>query len=284
MKKIALVPAAGSGSRMASATPKQYLDLLGQPLIAHTLRALLGAAQIDQVVVVISPEDEWWGSYDWAALLGPLGRLLVLRVGGASRAESVMNGLATIAEIPPNPPSMKGGTAATLAGSIADMPASVSPFEVGGLGGLGGISGMAEIAANEDCWVLVHDAARPCLTSVQVDSMITALEYDAVGGILAVPVADTLKIAAAEQRIARTTPRDGLWQAQTPQMFRRGELLAALQDALPDHVADITDEASALERLGKSPKLIMGSPWNLKVTYPQDLALAGLLLSANSVE
>ncbi|WP_157669713.1 2-C-methyl-D-erythritol 4-phosphate cytidylyltransferase [Chitinibacter sp. GC72] len=229
MKKIALVPAAGSGSRMASATPKQYLDLLGQPLIAHTLRALLRAAQIDQVVVVISPEDEWWGSYDWAALLGGLERLLVLRVGGASRAESVMNGLAAI-------------------------------------------------DAADESWVLVHDAARPCLTSAQVDGMITELEYDAVGGILAVPVADTLKIAAAEQRIARTTPRDGLWQAQTPQMFRRGELLAALQDALPDHVADITDEASALERLGKSPKLVMGSPWNLKVTYPQDLALAGLLL------
>ncbi|WP_034618995.1 2-C-methyl-D-erythritol 4-phosphate cytidylyltransferase [Chitinibacter tainanensis] len=229
MKKIALVPAAGSGSRMASATPKQYLDLLGQPLIAYTLRALLGAAQIDQVVVVISPEDEWWGSYDWAALLGSLERLQVLRVGGASRAESVLNGLAAI-------------------------------------------------DAADGSWVLVHDAARPCLTSAQVDSMITQLEYDPVGGILAVPVADTLKIAAAEQRIARTTPRDGLWQAQTPQMFRHGELLAALQDALPGHVTEITDEASALERLGKSPKLIMGSPWNLKVTYPQDLELASLLL------
>jgi 2-C-methyl-D-erythritol 4-phosphate cytidylyltransferase len=234
MKKIALVPAAGSGSRMASATPKQYLDLLGQPLIAHTLRALLGAAQIDQVVVVISPEDEWWGSYDWAALLGDVSRLQVLRVGGTSRAESVMNGLAAI-------------------------------------------------EAADESWVLVHDAARPCLTRAQVDAMITELEYDAVGGILAVPVADTLKVAAGKNEagqfcIARTTPRDGLWQAQTPQMFRRGELLAALQDALPDHVSEITDEASALERLGKSPKLVMGSPWNLKVTYPQDLQLASLLL------
>ncbi|QLG88433.1 2-C-methyl-D-erythritol 4-phosphate cytidylyltransferase [Chitinibacter bivalviorum] len=237
MKKIALVPAAGSGSRMASATPKQYLDLLGQPLIAHTLRALLGATEINQVVVVISPEDEWWASYDWSALLGDLSRLLVLRVGGASRAESVMNGLAAL-----------------------DVP--------------------------DDSWVLVHDAARPCLTSAQVSQMITQLEYDAVGGILAVPVADTLKVAASEYdqhghaQIERTTPRAGLWQAQTPQMFRRGELLAALQDALPQHVNDITDEASALERLGKTPKLIMGSPWNLKVTYPQDLQLAGLLLKA----
>lgn len=235
MSAIALVPAAGSGSRMASTTPKQYLDLLGKPLIAHTLRALLGAQRLAQVVVVISPEDEWWESYDWHDLLGDsFARLLVLRVGGDSRAESVMNGLAAL------PPS--------------------------------------------DAWVLVHDAARPCLRSQQVDDMITLIEYDAVGGILAIPVADTLKISGEEQRIERTTPRAGLWQAQTPQMFRQQELLAALQAALPAHVNDITDEASALERLGKSPKLIMGSPWNLKVTYPQDLVLAGLLLGAESTQ
>ena len=231
MSAIALVPAAGSGSRMASTTPKQYLDLLGQPLIAHTLRALLGAARLAQVAVVISPEDEWWESYDWSDLLGEsFPRLLVLRVGGDSRAQSVLNGLAA-------------------------LPLS-------------------------ETWVLVHDAARPCITSQQVDDMIELLEYDAVGGILAVPVADTLKVARAENQIARTTPRAGLWQAQTPQMFRHSELLAALQAALPEYVADITDEASALERLGKSAKLIMGSPWNLKVTYPQDLVLAGLLLKA----
>jgi 2-C-methyl-D-erythritol 4-phosphate cytidylyltransferase len=234
MSALALVPAAGSGSRMASATPKQYLDLLGQPLIAHTLRALLSAARLAQVVVVISPEDEWWESYDWSDLLGEsFARLLVLRVGGDSRAQSVLNGLAAL------PPS--------------------------------------------DTWVLVHDAARPCITSQQVDSMVAQLEYDAVGGILAVPVADTLKVSTEEQSIARTTPRAGLWQAQTPQMFRQQELLTALQAALPEHVADITDEASALERLGKTPKLIMGSPWNLKVTYPQDLILAGLLLKAEPI-
>ncbi|WP_297573537.1 2-C-methyl-D-erythritol 4-phosphate cytidylyltransferase [uncultured Deefgea sp.] len=253
MTAIALVPAAGSGSRMASATPKQYLDLLGQPLIAHTLRALLGAAGIAQVVVVISPEDEWWESYDWGALLGEsLARLLVLRVGGVSRAESVMNGLTALAAAP------------------VDHPQAGQPAQ--------------GFATSDDMWVLVHDAARPCITSQQVDAMIVQLEYDAVGGILAVPVADTLKVSLGHQeepRIARTTPRAGLWQAQTPQMFRRGPLLAALQDALPEHVAEITDEASALERLGHSPKLIMGSPWNLKVTYPQDLQLAGLLLQVS---
>lgn len=234
MSAIALVPAAGSGSRMASTTPKQYLDLLGEPLIAHTLRALLGAARLEQVVVVISPEDEWWQSYDWPVLLGEsFARLLVLRAGGDSRAQSVLNGLVA-------------------------LPASES-------------------------WVLVHDAARPCITSPQVDAMIAELEYDAVGGILAVPVADTLKVAGEGQSIARTTSRAGLWQAQTPQMFRQHQLLAALQSALPEHVAEITDEASALERLGFSPKLVMGSPWNLKVTYPQDLILAGLLLGAERI-
>ncbi|MGL4996699.1 MAG: IspD/TarI family cytidylyltransferase [Deefgea sp.] len=279
MSAIALVPAAGSGSRMASTTPKQYLDLLGQPLIAHTLRALLGAARLAQVVVVISPEDEWWASYDWADLLGEsFARLLVLRVGGDSRAQSVMNGLLELGndrqvQIPPNPPFTKGGVTALNRGATMGESQSAPPFDEGGLGGIS-----AQKA--DDGWVLVHDAARPCITSQQVDDMIAQLEYDAVGGILAVPVADTLKVATKEQAIARTTPRAGLWQAQTPQMFRQQELLAALQTALPEHVADITDEASALERLGKSPKLIMGSPWNLKVTYPQDLVLAGLLLKA----
>ncbi len=279
MSAIALVPAAGSGSRMASATPKQYLDLLGQPLIAHTLRALLGAARLAKVVVVISPEDEWWESFDWPTLLGEsFARLLVLRVGGDSRAQSVMNGLAAMShtsqrQIPPNPPSSKGGCTSRIVFAVVEESLSVPPFEKGGLGGISTLKA-------DDGWVLVHDAARPCITSQQVDDMIAQLEYDAVGGILAIPVADTLKVSTEEQGIARTTPRAGLWQAQTPQMFRQQELLAALQAALPEHVLEITDEASALERLGKSPKLIMGSPWNLKVTYPQDLILAGLLLKA----
>lgn len=226
MSCFALVPAAGSGSRMGAATPKQYLDLMGHPLIWHTIRALAAVPEIERVCVVISAGDEWWDGYDWSAF--PC--LQVLRCGGATRAESVLNGLRAA--------------------------------ETG-----------------EEDWVLVHDAARPCLEPALVSRMIAELCEDSVGGILAVPVADTLKRAALGDRIAATEPRDGLWQAQTPQMFRRGELLAALVSFMGP---DITDEASAIEKQGLAPQLVMGSPWNLKVTYPQDLQLAALILQASA--
>ena len=227
--KIALVPAAGSGSRMASQTPKQYLNLAGKPLIWHTLAALSAVAALDRIVVVISSGDEWWDSFDW----NDFPRLTVLRCGGESRAQTVLNGLQAL-----------------------------------------------QSAA--DAWVLVHDAARPCLDPALVSQMIAELSDHPVGGILAVPVADTLKLAAPAAdaaHIAHTHPRDGLWQAQTPQMFRLELLTHALQAGMGP---DITDEASALEKLGLQPRLVMGSPWNLKVTYPQDLLLAELILAAKN--
>ncbi len=225
MSCFALVPAAGSGSRMGGSTPKQYLDLLGKPLIWHTVRALCAVPEIVCVHVVISAEDEWWDSYDWSAF----DRLCLHRCGGGARAESVRNGLSTM----------------TVA---------------------------------EQDWVLVHDAARPCLAPQLVSSMIAELQDDAVGGILAVPVADTLKRAGQGDRIVRTEARDGLWQAQTPQMFRHAQLRTALYSGMGP---DITDEASAMEKQGLSPKLVMGSPWNLKVTYPQDLLLAAMILQGH---
>jgi 2-C-methyl-D-erythritol 4-phosphate cytidylyltransferase len=124
-----------------------------------------------------------------------------------------------------------------------------------------------------DDWVLVHDAARPCLSAHLLSRMISELRDDAVGGILAVPVADTLKRADAQQRIAHTEPREGLWQAQTPQMFRAGLLAEALARSYK-----VTDEASAIEALGLQPKLVASDSSNFKVTYPQDIALAELLL------
>jgi 2-C-methyl-D-erythritol 4-phosphate cytidylyltransferase len=123
-------------------------------------------------------------------------------------------------------------------------------------------------------WVLVHDAARPCLTQAQLARLIAEVRDDAVGGILAVPVADTLKRADANDRILRTESRQQLWQAQTPQMFRSGLLAQALQQC-----KDVTDEASAIEALGMQPKLVLSEPTNFKVTYPQDLLLAELLLT-----
>ena len=122
-------------------------------------------------------------------------------------------------------------------------------------------------------WVLVHDAARPCLTQAHLSKLIAELRDDPVGGILAIPVADTLKRADAQQRIACTEPREHLWQAQTPQMFRTGLLMQGLQ-----HCRSVTDEASAIEALGLQPKLVAADSTNFKVTYPQDIRLAELIL------
>lgn len=222
-KYFALVPAAGVGSRMGVARPKQYLDLAGVPLIHHALSALCAHEAIARVFVVLSPEDGWWADFDWSGL-GE--KLVPLFCGGESRAASVTNGLCAIA---------------------------------------------GEVAGDD--WVLVHDAARPCLSRHHLDALLAELAGDAVGGILAVPVADTLKRAGQEGRIAETVSREGLWQAQTPQMFRHGLLLRALQKAQA-----VTDEASAMEAAGFAPRLVAGDITNLKVTYPRDLHLAGLIL------
>jgi 2-C-methyl-D-erythritol 4-phosphate cytidylyltransferase len=134
-------------------------------------------------------------------------------------------------------------------------------------------NGLIASELEPDDWVLVHDAARPCLTQAHLAKLIAELRDDAVGGILAVPVADTLKRADDLGRIAHTEERAGLWLAQTPQMFRAGLLAQALQSA-----PHVTDESSAIEALGLHPKLVPGEPANFKVTYPQDLLLAELLL------
>jgi 2-C-methyl-D-erythritol 4-phosphate cytidylyltransferase len=220
---FAIVPAAGSGARFGAPTPKQYLSLLGKPLLYHTLSALCSAPSLQRVAVVLSADDAFWPDYDWTVLGG---KLETVFRGGATRAASVRAGLTALAT-----------------------------------------------AASDDDWVLVHDAARPCLTEKQIENMILSLTDDSVGGLLAVPVADTLKRADAGQRVAATVPRDGLWQAQTPQMFRYGLLAQALAQ-----FPDLTDEAGAVEALGRQPKLVRGDAANLKVTYPADLALAEIIL------
>ena len=137
-----------------------------------------------------------------------------------------------------------------------------------------GLASLAEALAAED-WVLVHDAARPCVASADIDRLIAAVDGSGEeGGLLATPLADTLKRADAEQRIAETVSRESLWQAQTPQMFRHALLLEALKKAGDQ----VTDEASAIEKLGLKPKLVEGDAGNLKVTYPRDLELAALIL------
>ena len=121
--------------------------------------------------------------------------------------------------------------------------------------------------------MLVHDAARPCLTLESLARLIDELVDDPVGGLLAVPVADTLKRSDGDQRIAATVERDGLWQAQTPQMFRHGLLRQSLAGKFA-----VTDEASALEAAGFRPRLVRSDATNLKVTFPADLRLAELIL------
>ena len=220
-----LIPAAGSGSRMGAPTPKQYLEVLGRPLIYYAIARLCGCPQIERVYVVLAPDDERWARYDWEAFEPTL---MPLFCGGAERFETVRNGLAAIAD------------------------------DVDG-----------------DDWVLVHDAARPCLGEDALNRLIALGAKDEVGGLLAVPVADTLKRADAESRVAHTESRAGLWQAQTPQMFRHGRLL----DALSRPGSQVpTDEAQAIEALGARPKLILGESRNFKVTYPQDLEMAALVL------
>jgi 2-C-methyl-D-erythritol 4-phosphate cytidylyltransferase len=217
----ALVPAAGTGSRMGIEVPKQYMMLSGQPMIYHALKTLCAHAEISTVFVVLSAQDAHWKTHDWS-VFGD--KLQPLFCGGQTRAESVLNGL----------------LAAEL--NLAD-------------------------------WVLVHDAARPCLNAQQLTRLLHELRDDEVGGLLAVPVADTLKRADAQLRVAHTESRAGLWQAQTPQMFRTGLLLQALESA-----PNVTDDASAVEALGYFPKLVESDSSNFKVTYPQDLQLAELYL------
>lgn len=220
---FAIIPAAGTGARFGASRPKQYLDLNGRPLIYHTLAALAACPLIERVWVVLAADDPYWAQYDWSGLGSKVDSV---RCGGATRAESVLNGLQA-----------------------------------------------AAMVAAEDDWVLVHDAARPCLTPTLLTTLCQELADDPVGGLLAVPVADTLKRANAEQRVAATEPRAGLWQAQTPQMFRHGLLTRALAAQ-----RDVTDEAGAIEAAGLQPKLVASSTSNLKVTYPADLALAALIL------
>jgi len=222
-KIVAIVPAAGLGTRLGDARPKQYLDLNGLPMIHHALSALSGVRRITRIFAVLAPSDQHWSAFDWSALNG---RIEALRCGGAQRGETVLNALRHLEP---------------------------------------------DLAADD--WVLVHDAARPCIRRELIDQFIDELEGDPVGGLLALPLSDTIKQADETQRVARTVPREGLWRAQTPQMFRYGLLKSAMAG-----MPQATDEAQAIEALGHSPKLVSGDSANLKVTYASDLTLAHILL------
>ncbi|MDO8329030.1 MAG: 2-C-methyl-D-erythritol 4-phosphate cytidylyltransferase [Fluviicoccus sp.] len=143
------------------------------------------------------------------------------------------------------------------------------------------LCGLKAMTAKSDDWVLVHDVARPCVPVEDILQLLKMAGDDPVGGLLAQPVRDTLKRSSADGlRVGETVSREGMWQAQTPQLFRYGLLKAALESAAARNTV-VTDEASAIEALGFSPMLVPGSPRNLKITWPDDLWLAGQILSSS---
>lgn len=217
----ALVPAAGVGTRSGAEGPKQYVSLAGRAMMAHTLDALAQVPGLAATLVVLSPEDD-----QFETALPDFGGWIA-RCGGASRAESVANGLDEL---------------------------------------------LARGAQLHD-WVLVHDAARCLLRPEWVERLIIACADDEVGGLLALPVADTLK-QSSHGRVMGTVDRSAKWAAQTPQMFRLG----LLKPALAGGGEGLTDEASAIEALGHQPLLVESPMENFKVTWPADFALAERLL------
>lgn len=221
---FALIPAAGVGARMEAGSPKQYLPIAGKPMLRHALDAFLASPLIAHTYVVVSAED---GVIDTVV---PEQGVTVLRCGGATRMETILNGLQAL---------------------------------------------HGNMAAHDQ--VLVHDAARPGLTPALIAKLIMEVGEHAAGGLLALPVVDTVKRAGPGNLSAQTVPRDGLWLAQTPQMFSYALLHRALSEA-PDPQA-ITDDASAIEALGLAPRLVEGHPRNLKVTLPRDIHTAELYLA-----
>ncbi|HTP61187.1 MAG TPA: 2-C-methyl-D-erythritol 4-phosphate cytidylyltransferase [Burkholderiales bacterium] len=224
----ALIPAAGSGTRLRGEQPKQYLALAGKPMLWHAVKSVC-VPPVESVFVVLAPEDREFARHDWSVFGGTLQPLYC---GGETRRDSVYNGL------------------------VASMA-----------------------AVNADDWVLVHDAARPCLPRRDLAALIAETSGDSIGGILALPAADTVKKAAKDEagtlRVAGTEDRSQLWLAQTPQMFRAGLLMQALKSAR----ASVTDEASAVEQQGLQPRLVAGSRENIKVTFPEDLRIAEAILA-----
>jgi 2-C-methyl-D-erythritol 4-phosphate cytidylyltransferase len=225
-RRFALIPAAGSGMRFGGSFPKQYTAVSGVPLLRRTIDALNDSVVLEAVFVVLARDDKLY-----AERIGDVRGVHPLYCGGASRGESVKNGLAAI----------------------------------------------GRYTTAED-WVLVHDAARPCIDVGTLNRLLHELEDEPVGGLLAIPLADALKRAegGAGLRAMSTESREGLWCAQTPQMFRYAILQHAFRNA---DCARLVDEAQAVEALGVKPRLVQGHPANIKVTFAEDVSLAEAILA-----
>ncbi len=218
-----VVPAAGVGKRMQASCPKQYLQIGQLSILEHTVLRLLAHPQIEQVIIALSDEDEYFSQtqlFDHSNV-----RIVT---GGKERVDSVL-------------------------------------------------AGLKAIDRERYPWVLVHDAARPCVSLEDLQRLIDSCLTKNIGAILATPVRDTMK-RGQQGLIEQTVEREQLWHALTPQMFPTQGLLSAIEDALSQH-AVVTDEASAIELIGGQCQLVEGSSDNIKITRPDDLALAEFILS-----
>ncbi|MGF1911138.1 2-C-methyl-D-erythritol 4-phosphate cytidylyltransferase [Vibrio kasasachensis] len=224
---VAIVPAAGVGSRMKADKPKQYLTIGEYTVLEHTVFKLLTHPRVSKVVIAITEGDPYFPNLVIATHPD-----VVRVVGGSERADSVLSGLQYV----------------------------------------------QQHLSSE--WVMVHDAARPCVREADLNTLIEVSQVHEVGGILASPVRDTMKRANGNNNIEHTVDREALWHALTPQMFRTTLLTRTLSEALAAG-AIITDEASALEWAGFHPALVQGSADNIKITQPEDLALAEFYLERN---
>lgn len=224
-----VIPAAGIGSRMGAACPKQYLPLLDKTILEHTLERLLTVPLFQDIHVALAKGDNFWPQLPVAK-----NRRIICVQGGGERADSVLNCLEALAD-----------------------------------------------RAQDDDWVLVHDAARPCIRPQEILKLIEVVDNHPVGGILGVPVSDTLKLVS-DRVIDKTIDRSQLWQAQTPQMFRFGLLRNCLQQAQSEGKT-VTDEASSLELYGYQPLMVLGRSDNIKITRPEDLGIAAMLMQEQKI-
>lgn len=234
MRYFLVIPAAGSGRRLASTIPKQYAELGSSTVIEHALAPFEADADCAGIVVALAAGDA-----TWPAIAARRPRAIEVAAGGAERAHSVRSALHLLAT-----------------------------------------------RARADDWVMVHDAARPCFTGGDLARLKEELAGDEVGGLLAVPLADTLKRGAADVDrpfVEATIDRAGLWRAATPQVFRLGLLRDALDAALAAGKLP-TDEAQAMEWAGHAPRLIAGRTDNIKVTTADDLALARAIIASRTGE
>ncbi len=231
---IAIIPAAGVGSRMNSAIPKQYLKIKGICILQHTLEKLLSIDDIDLLVLAVSKNDPYLRLELGDFIDSQFGRIKIVD-GGNERADSVLNGLNAYPDIKP------------------------------------------------DTWALVHDAARPCVDQGDIRELISTCKQKQTGGLLAVPVVDTMKRAKSDSNtvVEHTVERSDLWHAQTPQMFKMAELKQALEYC-QNNEQIVTDEASAMEALNKPVNLVKAHSSNIKITQADDLELAAFYLSQSS--